>query len=79
MKGFEPATLGSVSYKREIVGGTTEFPAHLIASLLVVQWLYRWCPMFDSWHVLFRVSYCKWKPNHAAAPYHTVVYTLLLK
>ena len=30
---------GRGSYRRPIVGGTLEFPGHLIASLLVAQWL----------------------------------------
>ena len=32
----------------------------------------------DSWHVLFRVSYYKGKPNHAAATHHTSVYYTLM-
>ena len=31
------------SYRRAMVGGTPEFPGQLIASLLVAQWLGRWC------------------------------------
>jgi hypothetical protein len=30
------------SYRRAMVGGTPEFPGHLIASLLVAQWSERW-------------------------------------
>ena len=31
-------------------------------------------PWFDSWQVLFRDSYYKGKPDHAAATRHVLVY-----
>ena len=33
---------------------------------------------FDYWHVLFRVSYYKGKPDHAAAIYHLFVNYMLM-
>ena len=40
IEGFEPA---GQCYRMLVGWGTSEFPAQLIALLLVAQWLERWC------------------------------------
>ena len=47
MKGFEPATCGSVflseATRRALGWGNSEFLGQIIALLLVAQWFERWC------------------------------------
>ena len=71
-----------ISYRRAIFGGTPEFLGQLIASLLVAQWLERWCTSLVAQvrflACLFRVSYYKGKPDHAAAIYSVFVNYILI-
>ena len=53
------------SYRRAMVGGTPEFPGQLIASLLVAQWLGRWCTSLVA-----QVRFLGYPQKDAAATLH---------
>ena len=72
------------SYRRAMVGGTLEFPGQLIASLLVAQWLGRWCTSLVA-QVRFLACIVKSQLlqggktlNDAAATYHLFVYYMVM-
>ena len=84
VKGFETATFGSVFFPKLEGGNIRRHPRisgptycltfySSVGRVLVYQ---PSRPRLNSWHVSFRVSYYKWKPNHTAATHHVFVYCM---